>query len=238
MKKTILLFSLVAGALTSYACTCQGSFKDIYSSTSEYTQEYFVVFENVKNSDSSITSDQTISFLSDQIGYFRIIKSINDDDGNHDGDTIAIVGGGNGGMCKRSVNFEKHDSLIVSVNKSSNEYWMSTCRESFIYVNGWSPNQIDEAINSLKRVTTNISDSDLTNGIKLFPNPMLDKLHVESSISTIRGIEVLTTDGNLLQSYEDTHAHKLTVPMNNLSSGQYLIRLTMEDKVIIKKITK
>lgn len=74
-----------------------------------------------------------------------------------------------------------------------------------------------------------------TNTIKIFPNPVIQMLHIESKNKTINEIQVLDAMGRLLESFEPK-LNQYSINCSNLKQGIYLLRIKSDLEVIEKKI--
>jgi len=87
---------------------------------------------------------------------------------------------------------------------------------------------IEQALaNSPKVFSKNIH---VTNEIKLFPNPVKSILHVRNSAGK-NHLSVLDVNGKTVLSTQ-IHSGNTEVPVNNLSPGNYVIRITQHGKLI------
>ena len=67
--------------------------------------------------------------------------------------------------------------------------------------------------------------------IKIFPNPVKDKLSISNIInSNLRSIEIFTVLGKLNRTYlVKNNVNNLEIDVSNLTSGIYLLKLNNED---------
>lgn len=73
-------------------------------------------------------------------------------------------------------------------------------------------------------------------GFVLFPNPVNDKLIIESN-SDIRSCEIYSLTGQLMLSLTND-SERLEIPAEKLSAGVYLVKLVTENAVQTKKFVK
>jgi len=237
MKKTLFLFVLALASTFSEACSCLDQPRDLFSTTSDYTQEYLVVFDSYQEIPEQVIGGMIITSPGD-IGVFKIITSINDKDGNVTGDMIEVRGG-NEALCQQGVRFNKNDTLIISVNKSP-EYYLSICRQSYIKIQNGEYTGIptNEIVDKLKKTITYVKEENSNNLVSIFPNPVNDKLFIESASSTIKNIEILNLDGVSFLSYPTTTTGFSSISLDKLNSGLYIVKITTENGLITKTISK
>jgi hypothetical protein len=80
--------------------------------------------------------------------------------------------------------------------------------------------------------TTAVNEIQTTDEIRIFPNPSKDIFRVEGT--GITATEVLTLSGNVLFH----NGNKLQVDLSNYPDGIYLLRITRDDRTIVKKVVK
>lgn len=73
--------------------------------------------------------------------------------------------------------------------------------------------------------------------IRIFPNPASSIIYIESNES-IHKTEVLTTYGNVLFSEEYEGNPSCSINLQSLNPGIYLVRITIQNRMIIRKILK
>jgi hypothetical protein len=70
---------------------------------------------------------------------------------------------------------------------------------------------------------------------KLYPNPVEDKLHLDTTFGTLEKIMIIDTNGKIIREY---NPGSNTLDMGRLSSGTYLIYIETETGKISKKVIK
>ena len=76
----------------------------------------------------------------------------------------------------------------------------------------------------------------LNNNIKVYPNPTSDLLTIHSNNSKISKIRVLSVLGNCLIN-KDVDTSEVTLSLNKLSRGNYLIQIETDNNIVVKKIS-
>lgn len=82
------------------------------------------------------------------------------------------------------------------------------------------------------------TNEDLTEqftGLLVYPNPTKGNLFVKSLSGTILEIQLLNVAGNLIQQFV---ANTFSVDMSDLPSGIYLLKVTTDEDVLVKRIIK
>ena len=80
-----------------------------------------------------------------------------------------------------------------------------------------------------------VPDYDLDRSVRLFPNPVEDRMHIECSSQLIRRIEVFTVLGNEVikanSNFDD-------LEVTNLEPGIYYVRVTLDTASVVKTLIK
>lgn len=77
-----------------------------------------------------------------------------------------------------------------------------------------------------------------TNTATLYPNPVVDALHIDGNASNIYSIEVYTINGQLLSSNSYQNTTSTTVDFSNYGSGMYLVKVVTDAGSSYKRIMK
>ncbi len=80
-----------------------------------------------------------------------------------------------------------------------------------------------------------VEENAVTLSCKLYPQPVVDKLHIDMPQHSIQKVSILDMQGKPLQSLPNTYN---TVDMSNVSSGMYLLKIYTEQQVVVKKVVK
>ena len=73
--------------------------------------------------------------------------------------------------------------------------------------------------------------------LRIFPNPASDQVYLESN-ELINNVEVMTIDGNVVISDNIGGKRSCDISIQSLNSGIYLVRITIQNRVHIRKIIK
>ncbi|MEZ5043152.1 MAG: T9SS type A sorting domain-containing protein [Saprospiraceae bacterium] len=84
-------------------------------------------------------------------------------------------------------------------------------------------------------VISNTDEVDLSPFIKLFPNPVMDKLFIQSSLSTASQLEIVDLKGRLFLSTELAPGSR-ALDLDLLPSGLYLVRIWSREGVMVQKV--
>jgi len=87
-------------------------------------------------------------------------------------------------------------------------------------------------------VSTNdlINEGELSNEIKLFPNPVQNELSIKSSVK-VKNIEIYNMNGQLIEEIS-INSSTTKIDLQELNNGHYLVKLNGQNqKEILKKIT-
>ena len=84
--------------------------------------------------------------------------------------------------------------------------------------------------------TTGINDN-LMADFKVYPNPVQDRLYIETSTQT-QSIEVYDVYGRLQVTKTPSHQGDLSVDVSDLNSGIYFVKIKTEEGNIVKRIIK
>jgi hypothetical protein len=79
----------------------------------------------------------------------------------------------------------------------------------------------------------------LSNSIKIFPNPVSQNLQIESVTALQNAnIKILNITGNVIAEYLDISTKTFSIDMSSYSAGCYLIQITSPSYKYIKRIYK
>uniref|UniRef100_UPI0032B21F3C T9SS type A sorting domain-containing protein n=1 Tax=uncultured Polaribacter sp. TaxID=174711 RepID=UPI0032B21F3C len=80
-----------------------------------------------------------------------------------------------------------------------------------------------------------IEDETFNNSLKLYPNPVLNILTIESKNSIISKVEIYSILG---QKIKEIHSGFRSIRTNNLTTGTYITRIYSEKGMVTRKIYK
>lgn len=86
---------------------------------------------------------------------------------------------------------------------------------------------------------TGIEESEELRSIRVYPNPAVDMVTVDLSESegNLEMVELLSVEGKALQTFSTGNREKLVrVPLNGASAGVYIMRLTTDKGVAVRRI--
>lgn len=72
--------------------------------------------------------------------------------------------------------------------------------------------------------------------VKLFPNPAKDLFTIQATADTLNRVEIMDIRGSILYTEEDIQNNIKSIQTESLSAGIYLIRITTEKGIAIKKL--
>ncbi len=82
-------------------------------------------------------------------------------------------------------------------------------------------------------------ETSLDNTIRLFPNPVTDRLTIASHLETVKNITITALDGKIIYSNPEVNATKLELDIANYQNGIYLVAITTSNGITtIKKMIK
>ncbi|KOY86984.1 hypothetical protein AD998_13275 [bacterium 336/3] len=87
-------------------------------------------------------------------------------------------------------------------------------------------------------LTTGLND--LEKNTKIYPNPATEKVSVTTTKNSIeiQRIELLNLMGNILKTSYPISQDSVSIPLENISSGIYLLKITTNQGIFLKRITK
>lgn len=72
--------------------------------------------------------------------------------------------------------------------------------------------------------------------INVYPNPVTDVINIASTTSAISLVELYTVNGKKVKNVSYEKKDWATIPVNDLSSGQYILRVHYGDKISTRKM--
>jgi len=120
--------------------------------------------------------------------------------------------------------------LIDPLSDNSNSANWKSSSNYFGMYNGYEIYASPGIANS----TLGIDDEVLAKTLNLYPNPVTDVLSIDSEMP-ITNVEIFTVFG---KKVKEMHSDFKSLPMHNLSTGVYIVRIRFENGVAHKKIVK
>ena len=235
MKKLIVLFIVITAVHSTYACS-YNEFKDFYSGVNEYSTEALVIYDSLSSRDLVDTLEGgliQITPVAGDIGHFRILEGIRNMDTLVNGDVLEVIGNASN-LCYSNFNFNIGDTLVLSVDQGSTDYYLFDCRSTHLNIidgeNGGST--IDEITLRILGTTTGLNDR-LSPQISLFPNPSDGSFQIECN-QIISRVEIMDQQGQLIFS-EEVGANEFNSEITALP-GTYLARIIGEEYTVVKPL--
>lgn len=94
----------------------------------------------------------------------------------------------------------------------------------------------DKKIPAFSELTTSVSPSLSSSSIQIFPNPVIDKLHVKSG-ERINEVNIYTINGQLISNLHPD-LNNYTIDFNAVKAGTYIINVKTQKDAIAYKIVK
>jgi len=94
----------------------------------------------------------------------------------------------------------------------------------------------DKKIPAFSELTTSVSPSLSSSSIQIFPNPVIDKLHVKSG-ERINEVNIYTINGQLISNLHPD-LNNYTIDFNAVKAGTYIINVKTQKEAIAYKIVK
>ena len=85
--------------------------------------------------------------------------------------------------------------------------------------------------------SSGIDETDLTNGIKLYPNPVTNTFFLETEID-LSSVVITDLTGNAVLELYEIYIGKTPVDVSVLSAGMYLINVRSSEGVFSKRLVK
>ncbi|NQU86016.1 MAG: T9SS type A sorting domain-containing protein [Mariniphaga sp.] len=81
-------------------------------------------------------------------------------------------------------------------------------------------------------INTNIGQPEIQTSVTIFPNPVGEKLNIESTQKEISAIHIYNLNGQLIKIESANSLKKLTLNVNDIISGEYLIQVLFNNKTM------
>lgn len=169
--------------------------------------------------------------------YFNLRKTVlNHDILSHKIDSIA-----NYLSNAQTRHFDKWDILNGNSN-DPDSYESETFEEEITYLKGWIFDRLawlDEHMDELLHEDNFVYSTHQmpSLALRIFPNPASDRIFIESN-ETINKIKLMTTDGRKVITDDLVGDNSYTLNLQSLAPGMYLVNITIQNKVLLRKIIK
>lgn len=94
----------------------------------------------------------------------------------------------------------------------------------------------DKKLPAFKDLTSSTSGNFSNPAIRIFPNPVTDRLQVEGQ-ETIQQIELISSDGRIIRKFQP-NAMSFSSDLNGLSHGLFFVRIKTPHQIFTQKIIK
>jgi len=101
--------------------------------------------------------------------------------------------------------------------------------------NAMNPIDINGSTSTVNIIATGINDLDLSSSIDLYPNPASEEFLIESS-QNISSITLHDLLGKEILRMEELNEQKISVSLDGISSGVYLVKIITDEGEVMKKI--
>jgi hypothetical protein len=130
-------------------------------------------------------------------------------------------------------------SETITVAANSSAYTINTTRTDQETTQGQTRN--NRAVNTNDQwpvVETSTRNEDFN--IRVFPNPVVNKLRIESigKENDLAGVQLFSTTGQLLKTQQPNSSNTAEVDMTNLPKGNYFLQLTTSNGTTVKQVNK
>ncbi len=127
------------------------------------------------------------------------------------------------------------DGQAVFSDIEAGNYDYTVTADEYETING-SLTVSDADVNETVSITpTGISA--ITNGIKLYPVPARNMLHIQLDKSAEYKIHILSVDGRLLEIHHIT-GNKAEIPLDKLSNGMFILKIQHNEEITISRFMK
>ena len=238
MKKLITIIVALLFVKVGFSCTCWEYEADFYQNVYKTGFNCIAVFDTM-TIQSIDNVEQDI-----QVGKFIVIDTINT--GEQIGDTILVLGS-SGANCGEQINFKNGDTLALSLAKSYIDNFVSDtfylegiCGKHYLKItNGTNDNlTIEEIIQKAKYEMTNIDQNTIFDNLKIYPNPVNDKLQISYDNLLIDKIKIINNLGKLIYQSNKINKSNITIDLSPFDKGIYIIDIMTQNQKFTKSIVK
>lgn len=120
-------------------------------------------------------------------------------------------------------------------NRTINNFAVTAGQTYYFFLSTWPDPQTMAYTLNVTQLTLNINEFEATQKIGLYPNPVKDKLQIQSNLD-ITSASIISINGQVIRKVE---VKDNTIPMEDLQSGLYIVQLnTANGSILHQKITK
>jgi len=240
MKQFIFLFVFNFFSINNgISCSC-GTFPDFFKNTNirDYSQNCIAVLD-------SLTYAYEYQGLIAQTGHFSLVDTI-----NHVNSTIGqsiLVIGQDGLNCGALVhNLTVGDTFLLALFDGyfgpfeKDTFYLDGCGTWYVNLTesqyqGWTTSSLKEKINQITTSTENIFKEQ---PIKIFPNPVVQKLFIESQRTPIERFKVYNQIGQLVVNLDGLKSKIEEVIVSQFPKGVYFLLITTSEGTVRRTFIK
>lgn len=120
-------------------------------------------------------------------------------------------------------------------NRTINNFAVTAGQTYYFFLSTWPDPQTMAYTLNVTQLTLDVNEFEATQKIGLYPNPVKDKLQVQSHLD-ITSASIISINGQVIRKME---VKDNTIPMEDLQSGLYIVQLnTANGTTLHRKITK
>lgn len=225
-------------ALQTDQCICKEEY-DFYKNISQETTTFMLEYQ-------SFDYAYSHNDMPAQTGYFKVIKSLSNKN-NKEGDTIVVLGE-DGINCGESFeNFTSGDTFFLALKDG---YYKAFEKDTFYLVAQFCNNyqlkiknvkhsglSVDEIVQKINLIAS-VDHSEIASSISIYPNPVNEKLDLNSENFLLENISIFSTTGVKLLEFKDINKKTTSIDLSTLSPGIYTILIQNEGGFKQEKIQK
>lgn len=119
--------------------------------------------------------------------------------------------------------------------RTINNFAVTAGQTYYIFISSWATPQTVAYTLNVTQLTLDVNEFEATQKIGLYPNPVKDKLQIQSNLD-ITSASIISINGQVIRKVE---VKDNTIPMEDLQSGLYVVQLnTANGSTLHRKITK
>lgn len=249
IKSLLFLCSLFIFPVVGNNCSC-----------AEYIETFCAALPAIDSSSTGIyvVSARVATEPHGEFGQYMEVEIMEQLHNTIEVDTITIIGQ-DGVNCAESLSYFSVDNEIICYlypeffdAASPDTFYLDGCGRSWLrleegQVNG--PIQEDmetqdyetfkEDLYECAGISTSLDDlENVAAQVQIFPNPVQDVLHLQSSAIAIESIRIFSTTGQQVLARTADLYENTAIDMSDLSAGLYFINIEIAGEVVTKKLVK